>query len=277
MFEKKNLAIILLWLVCLAPSLPAAAQRIVDGKNGANGLETSSSEEPPANAVRPDAAPREASKTAADTGGNNKMAATPRYALKRGDREIVLEIGSSPFNPSNFAGPKEYDVYGRDLHLASLRFGRVFGVRGPVAYEYLFGVTPLAVFTKNEVRNPAYRSAQETPGVAPTVRQTTWGVGVQPLNFRFIFRHRHRYKPFAEVGAGIMLTSRSMPVPRGTAFNLTGDFGGGVQFFTSESRAVSIGYKYFHLSNGNIGGKINNPGYNANVFYVSYSFFHRKK
>lgn len=74
-----------------------------------------------------------------------------------------------------------------------------------------------------------------------------------------------------------MFVGKAVPVPQSTLFQLTGDFGGGLMYMLSEKRAVSIGYKYFHISNGNINGKINNPGFNANVFYINYSFLWNRK
>lgn len=215
------------------------------------------------------------SAVAADDEKDNesKIAYERNWKLKRGAVELTYENGISPFNPSNFAGPKEYDVYGRDLHQLNYRHSRVLGTRKGVTYQYQFGVTPLAVFTRNEVANPEYVSENETPQLSPTRRKMTFGIGVQPLGFRFLFLPKSRVKPFAQTGAGILLTTRSMPVPRSTPFNFTGDFGGGVQYMLTEKKAITFGYRYFHISNGNIGGKINNPGYNANVFYVGYSFF----
>lgn len=195
------------------------------------------------------------------------------YNLRRGNKELQFEFGISPFNPSNFAGPKEFDVYGRHLYMATARFGRVVGTKRNVSYEYLLGVTPVAIFEKNEVVNRAYISATATPLVRPTIRETTYGVGFQPINFKFIFLAKNRLKPFAQTGAGIMLTNKAIPVPRSTLFQLTGEFGGGLMYMLSPKKAMSFGYKYFHISNGNINGKINNPGFNANVFYVNYSFF----
>ena len=49
------------------------------------------------------------------------------YKLRRGDKELQIEFGISPFNPSNFAGPKVFDVYGRHLYMANFRVGRVIG------------------------------------------------------------------------------------------------------------------------------------------------------
>lgn len=207
---------------------------------------------------------------------DRQTAETEDYRLVRGEKELVFEFGVSPFNPSNFAGPKEYDVYGRDLYQANFRIGRVIGTKGPVTYQYLFGATPLAVFSGNEVENPAYVSPQTTPGIQPTIRETTYGIGIQPVNFRFIFLPARRWKPYAQVGAGILITNEPIPVPRSQPFNLTGDFGGGLQYLLTKKRAVSFGYRYFHISNGNVGGKINNPGYNANVFFLGYSVFYGK-
>lgn len=276
MFGKRKLEIVFLWIIVLLAAGTVAAQKIVDRKQAEIGQQNAvekSTEHNSKSDASSDVPPESKKKT--DKKAKKKESEPSNYLLKRGDREFIWELGTSPFNPSNFAGPKEYDVYGRDLHLSTFRFGRVIGTRGGVTYQYFFGATPLAVFTKNEIRNPAYVSAKETPNVAPTVRKTAWGVGIQPLNFRFMFLPRRRVKPYAQVGAGILLTSCSVPVPRSTPFNLTGDFGGGIQYYTSETRAINFGYKYFHISNGNIGGKINNPGYNANVFYISYSFFHK--
>lgn len=274
MFGNRKLAIVFLWIIVLPAAGTVAAQKIVDRKNAELG-QRSAVEKAAEDASKSDSSTDNFPKSEKERDKKKKKTEARNYLLKRGDREFIWEIGTSPFNPSNFAGPKEYDVYGRDLHLSTFRFGRVIGTRGGVTYQYFFGATPLAVFTKNEIRNPSYISEKETPNVAPTVRKTSWGFGVQPLNFRFMFLPRKRVKPYAQVGAGILLTSRSVPVPRSTPFNLTGDFGGGIQYYTSETRAINFGYKYFHISNGNIGGKINNPGYNANVFYISYSFFHK--
>ncbi len=204
-----------------------------------------------------------------------KKIESENYRLQRGEKEFTWVSESSPFNPSNFAGPKEYDVYGRDLHLTTFRIGRVIGTKGFITYQYFFSASPMAVFTKNEVKNPAFISPKETPHIAPTMRRTSWGFGVQPVNFRFIFFPKRRIKPFAQIGAGILLTNKAIPVPVSKPLNFTGEFGGGVQYFTSRRKAITLGYKYFHISNGNIGGRINNPGYNANVFYVGFSFFYK--
>ncbi len=78
------------------------------------------------------------------------METRDNYKLRRGDNELQVEFGDSPFNPSNFAGPKDFDVYGRHLHMASFRVGRVIGTKKNVSYQYLFGTSCIAFLEKIE-------------------------------------------------------------------------------------------------------------------------------
>ena len=57
----------------------------------------------------------------------------------------------------------------------------------------------------------------------------------------------------------------------GTRFQFTADVGGGVEIRLKDKKAVTLGYKYYHISNGNRG--IVNPGIDNNLFYVGYTFF----
>lgn len=198
---------------------------------------------------------------------------TKNYLLTRGTKEFTAELGFSPFAPTHFKGPEEFNTDNRKLGLANFRIGRVIGNKKGVTYQYLFGFTPFAIFINNEVTNKQFVSATATPNIAPTKRVTTYGFGVQPLNFRFIFRPNRRVKPYAELGAGVLITNKAVPIPESRGFNFTGNFGGGFQVYTSPKRALSFGYRYFHISNGNLTEKVYNVGYNAQFFYVGYSIF----
>jgi hypothetical protein len=188
------------------------------------------------------------------------------YKLRRGAREFLLEPNFAPFNPTKFAGPDEYDRTGRSLAMLSFKLGRVIGTAKGITTTYLFGFTPLAVAYGNEVKNSDYVSAEQTPNVPRTKRETSYGVGS--------FRPNSRIKPFAQAGAGLMVFNKSMPIPEARKLQFSGDFGGGLQIHTSPNRVVTIGYRYFHLSNGNLTPKVYNVGYNAQTFYIGYSFFH---
>lgn len=196
------------------------------------------------------------------------------YRARRGAREYNFEVGIAPTDPTHFTGEKTYNTTGRKLGTLNFRIGRVIGTPKAITVTYLLGFTPLVVARANEVRNPAYVSPSVTPNVPRTKRETSYGFGGTPANFRFTFFPGSRVKPFAQVGAGVLFFNKSLPIPESRRFQFTGDFGGGfIVHLADPKRFLLFGYKYFHISNGNIGGKEWNPGYNANVFYVGFSVF----
>lgn len=198
------------------------------------------------------------------------------YKLPRGKREFEIVSGFAPTQPTFFSGNKEYDTDGRKFGMVNLRWTRTFGTRKGVTYQYFFEVTPLAFAVNNEAKNPKFISYKETPKEPKKIKTTTYGAGFQPLNFRFVFRPTKRIKPFAEVGAGMIFFNRKMPVTESTFYNFTGNFGGGFYYTLDRERqqkALVFGYRYFHISNFNTSKS--NPGYNANIFYLGYSFSRR--
>ena len=195
------------------------------------------------------------------------------YKLPRRAREYNFEIGYSPFEPTNFNGKKEFNTVGRKLGSINFKLGRVIGTKKGVTYTYLFGITPIVVLLKNEVKNNDYVSAQATPNISPTKRETSYGVGFTPANFRFAFFPHKRVKPYLQAGAGFLFLNKPIPIPESKRLQFTGDMGGGFMIHQTPDKAWFLGYKYYHISNGNRTKKIYNPGFNANVFYIGYSFF----
>jgi opacity protein-like surface antigen len=195
------------------------------------------------------------------------------WKFERGAKETHFEFGFAPMQPTFFSGKKEYDTDGRKLALASFRWGRVIGTKKGVTFEYFFELIPAAVAMKNEVANPKFVSAKQTPQEPPTIRKATFGMGVEPAGFKFYFRPDSRLKPYAQVGAGFFFSRKPVPVPQSPSYNFIGDFGGGVTYSIDRTRTINVGYRYFHISNMNI-GEIN-PGYNANVFYLGFSRFYK--
>ncbi len=195
------------------------------------------------------------------------------WKLQRGAKELNVEVGYSPFQPTFLSGVKEYDTSRRSFGMINLRWGRVIGTAKHVTYEYQAGITPIALAFHNEVTNPAFQSTTTTPNISPTKRQTTYGFAFAPAGFRFIFLPKNRLKPFAAAHSGFAFFRKPVPLPDTLTYDFTGDFGGGLMYQIKQNKAMSFGYKYFHISNMNIGKT--NPGYNANVFYVGYSFFYK--
>lgn len=207
----------------------------------------------------------------AEASTDDSGSAAEDWQLKRGAIEVGIDVGFAPLQPTFLSGVKEYDTSGRKLVMVSGRVGRVIGTVKGMTIEYLFEVAPLTLALKNEVENPAYVSETETPNVSPTVRKTTYGFGIEPAEFRFIFRPKKRLKPFVQVGAGFLFSSEPIPVPQSPRYNFIGDFGAGLMYHVKPKQTLNFGYRYYHISNMNIGTI--NPGYNANIFYVGYSFF----
>lgn len=204
---------------------------------------------------------------------SEKKSAPESWKLQRGAKELNVEVGYSPFQPTFLSGVKEYDTSRRSFGMINLRWGRVVGTAKHVTYEYQAEITPIAVAFHNEVTNPAFQSTAATPNISPTKRQTTYGFAFAPAGFRFIFLPKSRSKPFAAAHAGFAFFRKPVPQPDTLTYDFTGDFGGGLMYQIKRNKAISFGYKYFHISNMNIGKT--NPGYNANVFYVGYSFFYK--
>jgi hypothetical protein len=198
-----------------------------------------------------------------------------RYRPRRGFREYNYEPGVSPFDPTHYTGEKTYNTAGRKLGTTHFRIGRVIGTTRAITLTYFFGVTPLVVARANEVKNPAFVSTTATPNISKTIRRSTYGVGFSPAQFRFTFFPKSRLKPFVQVGAGVLFFDKPVPIPESRRLQFTGEYGGGFILHMNErrDRFMTFGYRYYHISNGNIGGKKWNPGYNANIFYIGYSFF----
>src|SRR6266702_1472472 len=103
-------------------------------------------------------------------------------------------------------------------------------------------------------------------------RKHTFGGGFSPLGFQVDFRPLHRVQPFWSNAAGIVYFANRVLSPEGSQFMYTIDFGGGINIHIERHRAVTIGYRYQHLSNANISP--HNPGTDAGIFYVGFSQFH---
>jgi hypothetical protein len=103
-------------------------------------------------------------------------------------------------------------------------------------------------------------------------RKHTFGSGISPVGFQVDFRPSHRVQPFWANNAGVLYFADHVLSPQGSQFMYTIDFGGGFNIHIEGHRAVTIGYRYQHLSNANI--SLHNPGTDAGTFYVGFSQFH---
>jgi Lipid A 3-O-deacylase (PagL) len=105
-------------------------------------------------------------------------------------------------------------------------------------------------------------------------RTRAYGSGLSPVGFQWDFLPLRRVQPFLSGDGGFIYFDKRVLSPQGSQWMYTVDFGGGFNFFHHRNQAITIGYRYQHLSNANI--SVHNPGTDANTFYVGVSRFRNK-
>lgn len=141
-----------------------------------------------------------------------------------------------------------------------LRYGRVFAANEYLALSWTIDVVPVAVLSVNRSSFTVRRS-----------RDRTYAAGLSPIGLKLNLRRSQMLQPFVGGSAGFLYFGKEVPVPGAARFNFTYDFGGGVQFVRSSGRAITIGYKYQHISNGYRAPL--NPGVDVQMLYVGFSIF----
>jgi len=172
-----------------------------------------------------------------------------------GKNEVMVWGG---FSPDSTTAIK---AFGRTpdakFGIVSLRYSRRFNNSDVVNLRYTADVTPVAVLN--------------FPVPFTSTSTTTYGAGFAPLGLQANFRPRKKIQPFVGLSGGFMYFGKQVPGPLGTRFQFTADIGGGIDIRLKNKRALTLGYKYFHISNGDRGAI--NPGIDNQVFYAGYTFF----
>ena len=150
--------------------------------------------------------------------------------------------------------------------IVAFRYSRRFNNSDAINLKYTADVVPAAFLNYQDVE-----VLSTVPPTAQLVRPTRYAFGVAPLGLQVNFRPRKNVQPFVGASGGFLLFNQQTPNFTGTHFTFTADVGAGIEFKLKEKRAVTVGYKYYHISNGNRG--IENPGFDNNLFYIGYTFF----
>jgi hypothetical protein len=188
------------------------------------------------------------------------------YQLKRGDNEFGFWGGVSPKASSIFGGLHDDETEDRKFFIAALRYGHTLAANDSLALQYTLDVVPLAVATGTIV------SRTTSPaGVDTFRRETAYGAGFTPLGLQLDFANGSTVHPYAHVNGGFLYFNKSVPIEDAGRFAWVGEAGGGLRIFTSERRAVSVGVRFHHISNGDRQGS--NRGLNQFVIYAGFSVF----
>ncbi|HJY27298.1 MAG TPA: acyloxyacyl hydrolase [Pyrinomonadaceae bacterium] len=188
------------------------------------------------------------------------------FQLKRGDNEFGFWGGVSPKATTIFGGLHDDEADDRKFFIAALRYGRTLAANDSLALQYTLDVVPLAVATGTIVSRTTSPS-----GVDTFHRETAYGAGFTPAGLQLDFANGSKVHPFAHVNGGFLYFNKSVPIEDAGRFAWVGEAGGGLRIFTSERRAVSVGVRFHHISNGDRQGS--NRGLNQFVIYAGFSVF----
>lgn len=147
-----------------------------------------------------------------------------------------------------------------------LRYGRVLAANENLAFSWTIDAVPVAVLSTNR-----FTIVPTGPGTftIQRSREHTYGAGVSPIGLKLNFRRAQMLQPFVSGSGGFLYFTKEVPVSGAARFNFTYDFGGGIQIVNDSGRAITVGYKYNHISNG-YHSPIN-PGVDVQMIYVGYS------
>jgi len=187
------------------------------------------------------------------------------YRLKRGDNELGFWAGFSPKATTIFAGLHEDEAADRKFFVAAFRYGRTLAANEHMALQYTLDAIPVAIATGVIV------SRTTVGGVTTFQRETAYGVGLTPAALQLDFANSSKVHPFIHVNGGFLGFDKPVPIEDSGQFSFVGEAGGGVRVFTSERRAVTLGVRFHHISNGNRSGA--NRGLNQFVIYAGFSVF----
>jgi hypothetical protein len=171
----------------------------------------------------------------------------------------------------------------------SLMSGHIWGSAGDVKYmpidvRYTYLISPHDFWTLRYAPEMTALAMLDwpTPNANPSPIQPypqylhtrAYGSGVSPVGFETDFLPSRRIQPFLSTNGGFLYFDQRVLSPEGSQWMYTIDFGCGLHIFRKARQDWSLGYRYQHLSNGDISE--HNPGTDANTFYVAVSRFRSK-
>jgi len=185
--------------------------------------------------------------------------ATVCSALSAPRHDFQLLAGYSPVS-STWIGRTE----DRKFVLAGFTYSYRCWKAREVGISYTTGVFPVAALLQPAM--PNFRAS--TPRIIP--EHAVYGVGVLPVGFTAHFG-RHAIQPFFEMRGGMIASTEPVPInaPDSTGLNFLFDVGPGMRFKVGDHHAVSMGYKFLHISNAYTANF--NPGVDNNVIFVGLS------
>lgn len=174
------------------------------------------------------------------------QADAPWHELTRSTNEYAVWAAGSIESPS--IGNTAY----RSTALVGLRYGRVVGVKKQIGFEYTFDFVPVEAVFNAETGHFVY------------------GFGVWPGGIKMNFGQRSRVRLFVGANGGVVGYTQAVPT-NGRRLNFAVNLDGGMHIFMLRGRALTVSYKYHHVSNAftapvNIGTNVNMVTFGLSLF-----------
>jgi hypothetical protein len=176
-----------------------------------------------------------------------------------GKNELMVWGGYAPAVRTFAIGGRTWDA---QLGIGAVRYSRRFNNSNWVNLKYTLDASLLVMNYPDKVVSGTT--------VTPT-RETRVGIGLAPIGLQANFRPRKKLQPFIGLALGFMPFTERTPNVTGENLNFSTAGGGGVEYRLAHKRAITFGYNFYHISNASRG--VENPGYDAQLFFVGYTFF----
>ena len=175
-----------------------------------------------------------------------------------GKNELMVWGGYAPAVRTFAIGGRTWDA---QLGIGALRYSHRFNNSDWVNLKYTLDASVLVMNYPDKIVSGTM--------ITPT-RETRVGIGLAPIGLQGNFRPRKKLQPFIGLALGFMPFTERTPNVTGKKLNFSTAGGGGIEYRLANKRAITFGYNFYHISNASRG--IENPGYDAQLFFVGYTF-----
>jgi hypothetical protein len=180
----------------------------------------------------------------------------PNFTLER-------SVGFSWISTGGSAGR----VTGRRVYVAELRWTSPGFAKGPVELAYTLDLVPLVVVERTEPnRLICFEEVWRTVCHRDASVRVAAGAGGSPIGTTLVLNRRGATRLRFGSALGMLMFSSDVPIYNSRRLNFRYEYSGGVEQDLWSGRTLSVGYKFFHVSNAGMGQY--NPGLDANVIYV---------
>ena len=184
--------------------------------------------------------------------------AVPAQDEEPGKNELMVWGGYAP-------AVRTFEVGGRTwsghLGIGALRYSRRFNNSDWVNLKYTLDASVVVLNYPDKV---------VTGTTVTPVRETKYAIGLAPIGLQGNFRPRKKLQPFIGLHLGFLPFTETIPNVTGKKLNFSTAGGGGIEYRLANKKAITFGYNFYHISNASRG--IENPGYDAQLFFVGYTF-----